>query len=67
MAYTHAQLIKLKEAFASGVLEVEVNNEKIVYKSNADMREAIRVIEQELGLRKRRKMKAITPTYGKGL
>ena len=67
MAYTHEQLFKLKEAFASGVLEVEVNNEKIVYKSNTEMREAIRVIESDLGLRKKRRMKALTPYHGKGL
>ena len=67
MTYTHEQLSRLKDAFASGVLEVVVNNEKTVYKSNAEMREAIRVIEKELGMRRKTRMKALSPTYGKGL
>ena len=68
MAYTHEQLQNLKNAYASGVLEVRVNsNEKTIYKSNAEMREAIRDMEQELGVRKRNRPTAIRPTYGKGL
>ena len=67
MAYTKEQLDELKEAYASGVLEVRVNNEKLTYKSNKEMLEAIRIIENELGISRKRKPKSIYPRFGKGL
>ena len=67
MEYTDEQLKKLKEAYASGALEVRLGNEKIVYKSNKEMMQAIRTLEQELGYSKLRKVRSFNANFGKGL
>lgn len=67
MKFTDEQLEKLREAYASGALEVRLGNEKIVYKSNNEMMKAIRTIEHELGYSKPQKVRSITTTFGKGL
>ena len=65
--YTQEQLTKLREAYASGVLEFRFGNEKTVYRSAQEMLETIRIIERSLGLSERKVPKALSPTFGKGL
>lgn len=48
--YTQDQLQKLKDAYAKGVLSVELAGEKITFASGAEMRRRIRDIERQLGI-----------------
>ncbi|MCB9229839.1 MAG: hypothetical protein H6618_09525 [Deltaproteobacteria bacterium] len=65
--YTREQLKNLKEAYASGVLEFRFGSEKTVYRSGKEMLEAIRIIERDLGVAQKPRMRAVIPTFGKGL
>lgn len=46
--YTQAQLLALKTAYSSGVLEVWEGNTRIKYQNMAEMRKAIADMEAEL-------------------
>ncbi|WP_416368590.1 phage head-tail joining protein [Tritonibacter mobilis] len=46
--YSQEQLQKLRDAYAKGVLSVELAGEKITFTSGAEMRRRIRDIESDL-------------------
>lgn len=47
--YTQDQLQKLKDAYAKGVLSVELAGEKITFAGGAEMRRRIRDLEGQVG------------------
>lgn len=49
MAFTKEQIDALKEAIASGELVVQYNNRRIQYRSVAEMKEALAMMEGENG------------------
>ena len=57
--------MKLKQAYASGVSEVEFDDRKIKYNSPKDMERILYRMEIELGLNKKNTMKQAI--YNKGL
>ena len=65
MAFTREQLIKLKEAYASGVLRIRLGEQEVMYKTEAEMRKTIERMEAELFARK--KPRYVTLTFTKGL
>ena len=48
MAYTQADADRLRSAIAKGASEVEVNGERVRFRSLADMRATLTMIENEL-------------------
>ena len=48
MAYTQADADRLRSAIAKGASEVEVNGERVRFRSLADMRATLAMIENEL-------------------
>ncbi|OWJ69829.1 hypothetical protein CDV50_16040 [Haematobacter massiliensis] len=48
MAFTQADADRVRAAIAKGVSSVEVNGEKVAFRSLAEMRETLRMIEDEL-------------------
>lgn len=53
--YTHAQLVAIKQAYASGVTRVSYDGKTTEYRSLADMREIIATIEADLAVQSGRK------------
>ena len=50
MAYTQAQLATLQAALASGVLRVQFEDRVIHYRTMAELREAIQIVEDALAV-----------------
>jgi hypothetical protein len=48
MAYTTADRDALKRAIASGTLRVSHNGRSVEYRSMADLKDALRMVEEEL-------------------
>lgn len=48
MAYTQADADRLRSAIAKGVASAELNGEKLTFRSLADMRATLAMIEAEL-------------------
>lgn len=48
MAYTTADRDALKKAIASGTLRVSHNGRSVEYRSMADLKDALRMVEEEL-------------------
>ena len=48
MAFTQKDADRLRSAIAKGVSSVELNGEKVTYRSLAEMKEALRMVEGEL-------------------
>lgn len=48
MSFTLEQLTAVKQAIASGTLEVEFNGKRVKYRSMSELREAKELIEAEL-------------------
>jgi hypothetical protein len=48
MAFTQSDADRLRSAIAKGVSSVELNGEKVTYRSLAEMKEALRMVEGEL-------------------
>lgn len=48
MAYTQADADQLRRAIAKGVSAVEINGEKLTFRSLAEMRSTLQMIEDEL-------------------
>lgn len=48
MSYSQADLDRLKSALAKGVTSVEVDGQRITYRSVAELRQAISMVESEL-------------------
>jgi hypothetical protein len=67
MAYTQAQLDALDAAIARGVLEVQNGQERVKYRSLAEMRQTRRVIADELAGRATGVPSVLYPTTGRGL
>lgn len=51
MAFTVEQLNALRDAYAQGVLSVRWGDKAVQYDTRSEMRERIRELERELGLR----------------
>lgn len=49
MAYSQADLDKLKRALASGVQTVEYNGRRTTFRSQAELMQAIATVEAEVG------------------
>lgn len=64
--YTSDQLKALKDAYAKGVLSVELNGEKITFTSGKEMRRRIRELEGEI-LGSSNEMSVSYPSTGRGL
>lgn len=65
LLFTKENYMKLKQAYASGVSEVEFDDRKIKYNSPKDMERILYRMEIELGLNKKNTMKQAI--YNKGL
>ncbi len=65
MPFTQEDIDKLKEAIAKGVLRVQYQDKMITYRSMSDMLMALRLMEEELGLKK--KSSRILAEHDKGL
>lgn len=48
MAFTTADLDRLKAAFASGVTRVKIGDREVEYRSLSDLEKAIKAVEAEL-------------------
>ncbi|WP_417844832.1 phage head-tail joining protein [Thalassospira sp.] len=48
MAFTQADIDRLKSAMASGTLKVEVDGKSVTYRSIAEMREVLRMMEGDV-------------------
>lgn len=48
MAFTQADADRVRAAIAKGVSSVELNGEKVTFRSLAEMRETLRMIEDDL-------------------
>lgn len=48
MAFTQADADRLRAAIAKGVSSVELNGEKVTFRSLAEMKESLRMIEAEI-------------------
>lgn len=53
MAFTQDDVDKIKAAIAKGVRRVQYQDKVVVYNSIDDMLKALRLMQEELGLRKR--------------
>lgn len=65
MAFTQAQVDALKDAIASGALEVEHNGKKVRYRSLSEMEATLKKMEESLGTR--RKVNRLNLYSDKGL
>lgn len=48
MSYTRADADRLRSAIAKGISKAELNGERVEFRSLADMKETLRMIESEL-------------------
>ena len=64
-SFTIKQLKKLKDAYASGVLKVQINDTLMVYQDSNHLLKAIRTMEKELNTQ--HKKMSIVPKFNKGL
>lgn len=64
-SFTAQQLKKLKDAYASGVLKVQINDVLMVYQDSNHLLKAIRTMEKEL--RTDSKKMSIISKFEKGL
>lgn len=67
MKYTLEHLQKLKEAYATGALEVRFGEHKVVYRSVNEMVLIIETIEKELGINREEQGIFVQPSYNKGV
>jgi len=67
MKYTLEHLQKLKEAYATGALEVRFGEQKVVYRSVNEMLLIIETIEKELGINREEQGVFVQPSYNKGV
>ncbi|MBW7057304.1 hypothetical protein KY389_11470 [Paracoccus bogoriensis] len=67
MAFTPADAAALKAAIAKGVQSVEINGEKVSYRSLAEMRQALQMIEDELAGQPRGAARVSYPVTSRGL
>jgi hypothetical protein len=65
MAYTQEQLDRLRAAYASGALEVQMGDERIRYATRQDLAARIREIEASLGVGRRRPSSRLA-TFARG-
>jgi hypothetical protein len=63
--FTSEQLKKLKEAYASGILKVQLNETQMQYQDSGQLLKAIRTIEKEL--RTKKKPMSVVSKFNKGL
>jgi hypothetical protein len=63
--FTSEQLKKLKEAYASGILKVQLNETQMQYQDSGQLLKAIRTIEKEL--RTKKKPMSVVSNFNKGL
>jgi len=67
MAFTQNDIDTLKKAIASGVRTVQRNGEMVTYNSLAEMRAALRMMEDEVAGTAARVVKVAYPSTGRGL
>ena len=67
MAFTQDDADELRRAVASGALTVTRGSEMVTYRNLAEMRSALRMIEDELGGSTKRRLVATYPTTSRGL
>lgn len=65
MSYTPEQLSQLKENIAKGVTSLEINGEKVTFRSLDEMRRTVAMIEDELSVVPRRGGFHL-PTFSRG-
>ncbi len=66
MAYTQAQVDALRNAIATGTLRVQnANGESILYRSLAEMRQTLGMMEADVAGPLRRRASGIYPTYSR--
>ncbi|AZV00336.1 phage head-tail joining protein [Paracoccus sulfuroxidans] len=65
MSYTPEQLAELKANIAKGVTSLEINGEKVTFRSLDEMRRIVKMIEEDLGITPRRGGFHL-PTFSRG-
>lgn len=66
MKYSLDHLQKLKEAYATGALEVRFGDKKVIYRSEREMAQIIATVERELGAHSREGLRFVQFSYDKG-
>jgi microcompartment protein CcmL/EutN len=67
MAYTQADIDALKSAIATGARDVQRGDERVSYRSLADMKEALRMMENEVsGATSKARQRTLTPRSTRG-
>ncbi|WP_312530220.1 phage head-tail joining protein [Paracoccus sp. (in: a-proteobacteria)] len=67
MPYTQADADRLRAAIAKGASKIELNGEKVEFRSLADMRETLNMIESELAGGQRSAFRISYPRASRGL
>ncbi|MDF3606120.1 hypothetical protein PE067_08260 [Paracoccus sp. DMF-8] len=67
MPYTRADADQLRAAIAKGAAEVQVNGERVRFRSLAEMREALNMIEAELAGQSASSFRVSYPLTTRGL
>ncbi len=67
MPYTQADADRLRAAIAKGASKIELNGERIEFRSLADMRETLNMIEGELAGGEKAFFRISYPRAGRGL
>ncbi len=65
MSYTPEQLAALKDNIAKGVTSLEINGEKVTFRSLDEMRRIVKMIEEDLDIVPRRGGFYL-PTFSRG-
>lgn len=66
MAYTQTQLDALKNAVAKGVKSISYDGHSVTYNSLNEMRQVIKMMEREMGLRTGG-LQVATPQFDRGI
>ena len=67
MAYTLEQYNTLQAAIATGAMEVEYADNKVKYRSLAEMKQTLSDMKADLGLNTSRNSRVVRTQYSKGL